>query len=103
VINGLRRTFRDASPAIDALVGRDEQHGLPFVKTFHRADGDAVGILASETGFCHDHGHCQFLSLKIEKSGFQMANAGCGCVLGVNKKRFFDFLEIAVVIGRDVI
>src|SRR5256885_6852616 len=44
--DGLDRAFRDAQGAIDALVRIDDQHVGSLAKAVHRADIDAIGVLA---------------------------------------------------------
>src|SRR5262245_28343962 len=52
--DGFDRAFRLAHPAIDALVGVDDEHVLAFIETIDRAHLDAVHVLASDTGFRDD-------------------------------------------------
>ena len=40
--------FRHASFAIDALIRMNVQHLLTFIKTFNRADDDAIGVFAAK-------------------------------------------------------
>src|SRR5262249_42510883 len=44
--DGLGRTHRLAGPAVDALVGVDDQHVRPLVEAVDGAHLDAVGVLA---------------------------------------------------------
>src|SRR5207253_3949994 len=53
----LDRAFRLAHPAIDALVGMDDQHVLAFVEAIDRAHLDAIHILTADAGFGDDVGH----------------------------------------------
>ena len=54
------RTFRALGHtrfAVDAVIGVDEQHPVPLVKTVARADDNAGGVLAAKAGFRDDEGH----------------------------------------------
>ena len=55
--NRLRRAFRFADSAIDALVGMNDEHVLAFIKTVHRTDFDAIGVLTLDAGFGDNIGH----------------------------------------------
>ena len=56
-LDGFRRAFRLADPAIDSFVGVDYQHVFALVEAVHRADLDAVHELALDAGFGDDIGH----------------------------------------------
>src|SRR5581483_6090210 len=49
--------FRLAHAAIDAFVGVDDQHVLALVEAIHRANLDAIHVLAADAGFSDDVGH----------------------------------------------
>ena len=55
IVDGVRddsvhRTFRLAHPAVDAVVGRNDEEVFAFVKAVHWADFDAVHELAFHAG-----------------------------------------------------
>src|SRR3954469_8090408 len=50
------RAFRLAYPAIDALVGVDDEHVLAFVETVDRAHLNAIHVFAADAGFGDDVG-----------------------------------------------
>jgi hypothetical protein len=56
-LNRIDRAFRLAYPAIDALVGMDHKHILALVEAVHRADFDAVRVLAANAVLVDDVGH----------------------------------------------
>ena len=49
--------FRFADPAIDTFVGMNDEHVLALIEAIHRADLDAVHILATDASFGNDVGH----------------------------------------------
>src|SRR4051794_20830425 len=53
----LGRAFRLAYPAVDALVGVDDQHHFALVEAVDGADLDAVHIFAFDAGVGDDVGH----------------------------------------------
>jgi len=55
--NCFHRTLGDASLAIDALVGVDVQHLLPFVETLDRANHHTVRVFTAEAGLGDYMGH----------------------------------------------
>jgi hypothetical protein len=55
--DGLRRTFRHAQVAVDALLRVDHQEIRAFVKAIHRADFDAIGVLALDAVFGDNVSH----------------------------------------------
>lgn len=55
--NGFRRAFRLADATVDAFIRIDDEHILALVETVHRADFDAVGVFAFDTGFGNDKSH----------------------------------------------
>jgi hypothetical protein len=61
VENGLRWTFGNTRFAVDAIVGMDVKHPLPFVEAIRGTDDDAVGVFAPETRLGDDVCH-QFIS-----------------------------------------
>ena len=56
-LDRLSGTFRLADPAVDALVGVDDEKVLAFVKAVDRADLDALGIFALDAVVGHDIRH----------------------------------------------
>ena len=62
----LDRTLGHARLAVDAFVGVDVEHLVPFVEAFDGADDYAVGVLASETRLGDDVRHVRGL-LKEEQ------------------------------------
>ena len=73
----LDRALRDARLAVDALVGVDVHHLVPFVEALDRAHHNAVGVLAGETGLGNDVGHDRGISKVTEASDGGGAKAGC--------------------------
>src|SRR5215211_1682379 len=57
-LDGVDRAFRLAYPAVDALVGVNDEHVLPFVEAVHGTDFHAVHVLAANAIFVDDVGHC---------------------------------------------
>lgn len=57
VENGFDRAFGHTRLTVDAFIGVDEQHLLPFVEAFDGAHHDAVGVFAGETRLGNDVGH----------------------------------------------
>ncbi len=55
--DGLNRAFRNTGFAVDALIRVDIQHLFAFVETLHRANDDAIGVLAVEAGFGNNVSH----------------------------------------------
>src|SRR5712692_2510009 len=53
----LRRALGLAHPAVDAFVRMDDEHVLALVEAIHRADLDAVHVLALDAVFGDDVGH----------------------------------------------
>ena len=49
-----------AHPAVDALVGVDDEHVLAFVEAVDGAHRDAIGGLALDAPFIDDVGHSPF-------------------------------------------
>src|SRR5579875_744440 len=56
--NRLSRAFWLADPAVDTLVGMDDQHVVARVKAVHRTNFDAVHIFALDARFGYHIGHC---------------------------------------------
>src|SRR5580704_13642300 len=56
------RAFRLADPAIDALVGVDDQHIFALVEAIHGADFNAVHVFAFDAIVVDDIGHIHTLS-----------------------------------------
>ena len=50
-------TFALANPAVDTLIGVNDEHVLAFIKTFDRTDFHAVHIFAGDAVFGDDIGH----------------------------------------------
>lgn len=61
LVNRIDRALRLASVAVDAFVGGDIEHLLTLVEAIARANDDAIGIFAAETGGGNDVGHLGFL------------------------------------------
>lgn len=61
----LDRTLGNTRFAVDALVRVNEDDGFAFVKTLHRADDNAICVLAVKTGFGNDMGHDKSLSVDL--------------------------------------
>src|SRR5690606_31894110 len=57
VENGLDRTFRDASFAVDALFRMDVEHRFAFVEALNRAHDHTIGVLTVETRLGNNVGH----------------------------------------------
>src|SRR6478735_5102318 len=57
-VDRVDRALGDADRAVDAFVRVDHQHVRPFAEAVHGADVHAVGVLAADTGFGDDVGHC---------------------------------------------
>jgi hypothetical protein len=55
--DGLDGAFRLAQRAVYAFLGIDDQHVRAFVETVDRADFNAIGIFAFDTGFSDDESH----------------------------------------------
>ena len=55
------RAFGLAYAAVDAVALSDDEHGLAFVKAAHRADRNAVHILASYAAIGDDERHAATL------------------------------------------
>src|SRR5437764_697509 len=53
-------TFGLAHPAIDTLVGIDDEHVLAFIEAVHRTDLDAIHVLAADASIGDDVGHGVF-------------------------------------------
>ena len=51
------RAFRLADPAVDALVGVDDEHVLALVEAVDRADLDAIHVFAADAVVVDDVGH----------------------------------------------
>ena len=56
-LDGVDRAFRLADPAIDALVGMNDEHILALVEAVHRAHFDAIGVFALDANFSDDVSH----------------------------------------------
>jgi hypothetical protein len=56
-MNGFCRTFRFANAAVDAFLGMDNQHVIPFVKAIDGAHFDAIHILALDAVVGDDKCH----------------------------------------------
>ena len=56
---GLHGTFRLANPAIDALVGMNDEHVLAFIEAVDRANLDAVHVFALYAFLDDNVGHRQ--------------------------------------------
>src|SRR5882762_4804491 len=54
--------FRFANAAIDAFIRVDDQHVLAFVEAIHRANFDAIHVLALDAGFGDDISHVGYSS-----------------------------------------
>ena len=54
---GLGGAFRFANTAIDALIRMNDEHVLAFVKAIDRANFNAIGIFAFDTGIVDDVSH----------------------------------------------
>ena len=55
--NGLSWAFWLADAAVNALVRMDDEHILAFIKAVHRADFDAILVLAADAGVGDNVGH----------------------------------------------
>src|SRR5579871_3255897 len=66
-LDGLRRAFGLAHPAIDALVRVDDQHIVTDVEAVDRANFHAIHVLALDAGFGDDVGH----------GGLELLSGGC--------------------------
>src|SRR5690606_30959835 len=55
--DGVGRALGLADPAVDALVGMDDEHVLAFVEAVDRTDLDAVSVLAPDAVIRDDVGH----------------------------------------------
>jgi hypothetical protein len=68
------RTLRNACFAVNALVGMNVKNLLTFVEAFHRADDDAICVLATKARFANNVSHFStfsfFASVKDASSGF---------------------------------
>jgi hypothetical protein len=76
-----RGTFRLANAAIDALVGVNDKHVLPFIEAVDRAYLDAIQIFALDTIFDHHIGHIHILAtgfLSPSKVNRSFAPNTCG-------------------------
>jgi endonuclease-3 len=62
------RTDRHARCAINALVGIDDHAVLRLVKTIHGTDFDAIGELATDTGFSNYMGHDEFSFFNVPRA-----------------------------------
>lgn len=63
VENGFYWAFCDAGFAVDALIGVNVKHFVPFVETLNGANDDAIGVSASYARLGNDVGHgCENLS-----------------------------------------
>ena len=74
VEDGFDGALRNAGFAVDAFFGVDVEHLLPFVEALNRANGDAIGVLATKAGLGNDVGHWEkpFSTLRGEgKSGYK--------------------------------
>ena len=61
--NGFYGAFCDAGFAVNALIGVNVEHFVPFVETLNGANDDAIGISASYARLGNDVGHgCENLS-----------------------------------------
>ena len=56
-LDGLGRAFRFADAAIDTFIRVNDEHILTLVEAVHRANLDAVHVLALDAGFGDDIGH----------------------------------------------
>src|SRR5687767_7360298 len=56
-LNGIHRALWLADPAIDALVGMDDEHVLALVEAIDRANFDAIGVFALNAFLVDDVGH----------------------------------------------
>src|SRR5262249_20235741 len=56
-LDGVDRALRFAHPAVDALVGVDDEHVGALIETVDRADLHAVGEFALDAVFVDDVGH----------------------------------------------
>ena len=67
------RAFGLAYAAIDAVALSNDKHGLAFVKAAHRADGNAVHILASDAAISDDERHAATLKMLVKVLKYQGA------------------------------
>jgi amino acid transporter len=63
--NSIRRAFRFAHAAIDALIRMNDQHILALVKAIYGADFDAVGVFARDAGIIDDICHLGSLVFNV--------------------------------------
>jgi hypothetical protein len=68
--------FRYADPAIDELVGMDDEHVLAFIEAVHRTHFDAIHNLATNAVLVDDIG--QLASLRHHR----LWNASAKCLMG---------------------
>ena len=61
--NRFHRTLGNARFTVDAFIRMDVKHFFAFVKALHRADDNAIRVLAVKTGFGNDVGHDESLSV----------------------------------------
>ena len=59
------RAFRHAGFAIDAFIGMNVEHLLPFVKAFHRAHHNAIGVFTGKARLANYVSHVFFSQLKL--------------------------------------
>src|SRR5688572_12986317 len=57
--DSLHGTLGHAGFAVDALIRMDVEHLIAFVKAFHWAYNDAIGVLAAKAGLSNDVGHVE--------------------------------------------
>src|ERR1700736_3635356 len=55
--DGMRWALRLAHTAVDAFIGMDDEHVLPFVETVNRANGYAIHMFAVDAILGDDIGH----------------------------------------------
>src|SRR5262245_44238350 len=65
LIDRFYRALRDTRPAVDAVLRVDVELRLVAVEALHRADDDAVRVLAVDARFGHDVGHAR-TALRVE-------------------------------------
>ena len=61
----VRRAFRLANTAVNALIGMNHQHVFPLVEAIHGADFDTVGVFAGDATVVDDIGHGLSTFLKL--------------------------------------
>ena len=75
--DGLRRALGLAHPAVDALVGMDDEHVVAFVEAVHGTHFHAVHVLALDAVFGDDVSHLSFCRERRTVSGTGLSHVAC--------------------------